>query len=92
MRSHNGCLGYRTVFYRELPDSTGHCWNVPIWSTTILDACTHEEALEKALHQFEEKFSCRKWSDTATLVEIDEALVDGSEDLPKTKRILVAEQ
>lgn len=85
-------LGYHSVFYRELPDSSGHCWNVPIWSVTITDTGSHEEALEKALRAFEEKFSCQCWSDEATLVEIDEAVSapDAPQNLPRTKRILIA--
>ena len=91
MKSDAHRMGYRTTFYRELPDSTGHCWNVPIWSINIADSHSHEEALEKAMRQFEREFSCRKWSDTATLVEIEEALSldDTADHPPKTKRIIV---
>lgn len=93
MPSHAHRMGYRTTFYRELPDSSGHCWNVPIWSINIADTDSHEEALEKALREFEHKFGCRKWSDTATLVEIEEALSSNAaaDNPPKTKRIIWAE-
>ncbi len=76
--SNEGCCGYRAVFFRELSDSTGHGWNVPIVSIVIFDASTSGEALEKAFRQFESRWTCGKWSDVASLVEIEEIGADPS--------------
>lgn len=64
---------FTITFYRELVNDQGSRFQSKLWSSRVESAHDKEEALAKAIKQFEKKNKLRHWDLLATKYECREA-------------------
>jgi CBS domain-containing protein len=58
------------VFYRQLPDSTGHVHNVQLTRVAVARGHSRSEAVQAAIQEFEKERNVTRWSEIAHGYEI----------------------
>ena len=57
--------GLEVVFYRQLPDSTGHVHNVQLTRVAVARGHSRSEAVQAAIKEFEKERNVSHWSEIA---------------------------
>jgi signal-transduction protein with cAMP-binding, CBS, and nucleotidyltransferase domain len=57
--------GLEVVFYRQLPDSTGHVHNVQLTRVAVARGHSKSEAVQAAIKEFEKERNVSHWSEIA---------------------------
>ena len=52
---------FEVIFYKELPNSTGHVYNVELTRVAVARGLSKAEAIEVAIKEFEQERKAARW-------------------------------